>query len=459
MSLSFKNRIAFYYIFTSAILIFVVFFAIFNMVKMSVFSHLEKDLFFEGKKHLSEIEIRNNIFQLIDKEEWNEREHTTLSVNPVFVQFLDHNFNVIEKSPNLKLHILKYENQKDNLVFDTKLNNVRVKQIQVPILSNKNRIGYILIAMPSEDAVMVIENLFSTMIVSYPLILLTLFVIARFIAGRSIKPINSIISTSNVITKDNLTARIDLPINKDELYNVSQTINKLLDRIENAVEREKQFTSYASHELRTPISIIKGTLEVLIRKPRNQDEYQEKINYCINEVNRINSIIDQLLLLARFENQKKSLHISNFLLDTVVTDILVRFQSKIETKHITINKSYPINFEIKSDIHLFSIVINNLISNALKYSKTNGSVFIEIEDFKENTLLKIRDKGIGIEKSEVNKIFDSFYRSNSLIEQNDIKGSGLGLAIVNRLCDILSIEISVESELNCGTSIILSISK
>lgn len=460
MALSFKNRIASYYIFTTAFLVFGVFFTIFSMVKISVYNHVDQDIYSEVEKHLSEIKINKNTFFLIHKNEWEEREHNTLDVNPVFVEFIDKDKNVLEKSPNLKTHKLKYNNEiSDNLLFDTQLNNISIRQMQVPILYQNKKIGYVLVAMSLEDSSLVITNLFNILAVAYPLILLILFVIARFIAGRSIKPINSIINTSNVITKDNLKTRIKLPQNKDELYVVSLTINQLLDRIENAVEREKQFTSYASHELRTPISIIKGTLEVLIRKPRNQDEYQEKINYCINEVNRINSIIDQLLLLARFENQKKSLHISNFLLDSVVTDILVRFQSKIETKHITINTSYPINFEIKSDIHLFSIVINNLISNALKYSKTNGSVFIEIEDFKENTLLKIRDTGIGIEKSEVNKIFDSFYRSNSLIEQNDIKGSGLGLAIVNRLCDILSIEISVESELNCGTSIILSISK
>jgi signal transduction histidine kinase len=161
--------------------------------------------------------------------------------------------------------------------------------------------------MSLENASIVLQNLWEILIVAYPLILIILFLIARFIAGRSIKPINAIIETSNIITKDNLKSRIELPRKKDELHVLSKTINNLLDRIETAVEREKQFTSDASHELRTPLTVIKGTLEVLVRKPRSPEEYQEKINFCVAEVNRLNYLADQLLLLARFENQKQIL--------------------------------------------------------------------------------------------------------------------------------------------------------
>ncbi|WP_321538772.1 histidine kinase dimerization/phospho-acceptor domain-containing protein [Flavobacterium piscinae] len=129
---------------------------------------------------------------------------------------------------------------------------------------------------------------------------------ARFFAGRSIKPVQTIIETSNQITKDNLKTRIPLPQNKDELFVLSENINSLLNRIENAVDREKQFTSDASHELRTPLAVIKGTMEVLIRKPRNEAEYKEKIRFCIDEIDRLNTMVDQLLLLARFENQKSN---------------------------------------------------------------------------------------------------------------------------------------------------------
>ena len=103
-----------------------------------------------------------------------------------------------------------------------------------------------------------LQHLKNVLLVIFPVIILLLFFIARFFAGRSIRPVNSIIETSSQITQDNLQMRISLPSNKDELYILSQNINHLLDRIEHAIEREKQFTSDASHELRTPLNAING---------------------------------------------------------------------------------------------------------------------------------------------------------------------------------------------------------
>ena len=184
------------------------------------------------------------------------------------------------------------------------------------------------------------KNVEEILIIAYPLILIVLFFIARFIAGRSIKPISSIIKTSNIITKDNLTSRIPLPQNKDELFVLSQTINNLLDRIETAIEREKQFTSDASHELRTPLTVIKGTLEVLIRKPRNHAEYEEKINFCVKEVNRLNHLVDQLLLLARFENQIQTLKLENVYLNALFLDTIARYSSSIQSKKINVSTEF-----------------------------------------------------------------------------------------------------------------------
>jgi signal transduction histidine kinase len=455
-TLSFKNRIAFNYIITTALLIFVVFFGIFSIVKYSVYSHINNDIKSEVRKHLTEIEIIQDHIGLTHDHEWLEREHNTIAINPVFVQFYDKHGLIGEKSPNLKIKSLKFnKNATDNQFFDTKLVNKSIRQIQVPIYQNSNKKGYLVIAMSLEDAQMVLKNLSNTLLISYPIILILLFIIARFIAGRSIKPINSIIETSNIITKDNLKSRIPLPQNEDELYILSETINNLLDRIENTIEREKQFTSDASHELRTPLTIIKGTLEVLIRKPRNHEEYEDKINFCVNEVDRLNNIVDQLLLLARFENQRQSLKIENVYLNGVILDTISRFSSKIQSKNIHVSSNFEKEYYIKSDDYLVSIIINNLISNALKYSKENSNLKISISDNYGKIECQITDFGIGIPSEDLLKVFDQFYRSKSN-EHIEIKGTGLGLSIVKRLCALLNIEIKISSQENVGTTIFLS---
>lgn len=455
---SFKNRIAFNYILSTALLVFIVFFVIYSIVKISVYRHVNSDILIEVDKHLNEIEVKNNKIYLTHQDEWNEREHNTVDVNPVFVQFIDYNGKAIVKSPNLKNLTLTFNNSIPNSeLFDSKLTKSAIRQIQIPLIDNGNQVGFLLVAMSLEDSLMVINNLSKILIIAYPLILVVLFLIARLIAGRSIKPVTSIIDTASRITRDNLKSRIQLPNNKDELYTLSETINNLLDRIENAIEREKQFTSDASHELRTPLAIIKGTMEVLIRKPREKQEYEDKINFCITEVDRLNNLVDQLLLLARFENQKQNIRNENVYLNSLILDTIARFSVKIKEKNISVEANFLEDFYIKSDAYLISIIFSNIVSNAIKYSNLNGKIRINLSSEKGKVICSVSDNGIGINSDDLNKIFNSFYRSD-VSNHPEIKGTGLGLSIVKRLCDLLSIELNVESIKAEGTSINLRIS-
>jgi signal transduction histidine kinase len=457
LSFSFKNRIAFNYILSSSILIAIVFFSIFFIVKYTVNQHINEEIQEELYKHLDDVSTDSNDTYLIQVDQWRAREHNSISVNPVFVEFYDTNKQLIDKSPNLKnSNIQLLATNQNNKFTDTKLNGIPIRQIQTGIINKDQVVGYLVVAMSLEDfeIVQILKNI---LLISYPLILILLFLIARFLAGRSIKPVSTIIDTSSQITKDNLKSRIPLPINKDELFVLSQNINNLLDRVENAIEREKQFTSDASHELRTPLAVIKGTMEVLIRKPRNQQEYEEKINFCISEVDRLNHMVDQLLLLARFENQKQNIKNESIYLNAIILDNLTRFSEKIESKKIKIFTSFTDDYYIQSDNYLVSIIISNLLSNAIKYSNSNGEIRIELSQNEHHITFSISDNGIGIAPDDMNKIFNSFYRSD-VINHAQIKGTGLGLSIVKRLCDLLKLEITVDSKLNEGTTFRLSFS-
>ncbi len=457
---SLKNRIAFFYIISAAMLIFVVFFSIYNIVSLTMNNKVNEHIDFEVKEYKEKIRIGKNNIELINPEEWLKREHNEVSVDPVFLQITNSVGTVIETSENLKSKnlLFNYKLLKDK-VTDIKLSGKSVRQIQVP-LYYKNKInGYIIVAVSMEEAILIIEKLKSILFVIFPIVLLFLFFIAQFIAGRSIKPINAIITTSNAITNDNLKSRIPLPRNRDELFTLTKTINNLLDRVESTIEREKQFTSDASHELRTPLAIIKGTLEVLIRKPRNPEEYQEKIIFCISEVDRINNLVDQLLLLARFENQKLSLNIEHININECVAESINRFKNKAKSKNIIVVKKFPKEeLYAKTDGYFLTIILHNLISNALKYSKDNGQVEVVIEKNDYKTIVKIIDNGIGISSDEIGKVFNSFYRTKTSTNHPEIKGIGLGLSIAKRLCDILSITITITSKENIGTTLELSIS-
>ena len=454
LSISFRNRIALYYSITVAALVFLLLAVIFFIVKAGVYNDLDQDLTKEMDDLLTEITITGNGFSVIP-EEWHEKEHNTLDINPIFIQFTTASGELFDRSPNLKQSTLLFRKTGSGRIFyDSTLSGKQVRQAQLPVTWKNNIVGYILVAAPLEDATAVLQNLEKAILIAYPLLLLILFSIASLLAGRSIRPVNDIIYTARKISHESLSSRIPFPKHKDELYSLSQTINDLLSRIENAVIREKQFTSHASHELRTPLAVIKGTLEVLIRKKRNEEEMVETVRDAINELDRVNLSVDQLLLLARFESQKEAAKIESISLNAAFLEVISRYSSIIKDREIQLNCLIGSNVYVMADTYLLSIILDNLISNAIKYSDRGAHVDIQTRIIAGTTALEIRDSGIGIASDELEKIFSPFYRSDAE-SHISVKGSGLGLSIVKRICQLLDVQIQLESQLNEGTKVTL----
>ncbi len=454
---SFKNRVSLYNLFGVALLMLIIFVSIYSTVSWSVNYDINQDLERELNIHQGEISARNGVISMVPKGEWEEPEHVTVFMNPVFVEIYDANKKLVEKSPNLKDDTLFLtDNAGKGTHIDTFIDSIPVRQVQTPLEYMGKTIGYAVIAMSIESETRVLENLRFNLFMTYPIALIILFFLTRFIAARSIRPALEIIETTKKITDTDFSQRISLPSRNDELYVLSVTINELLNRIENAIAREKQFTSDASHELRTPLAIIKGTLEVLIRKPRDTNEYIEKIKYCVEEVNRINNLVDQLLMLARFENYNEASAFQRVALDEILQEALERYSAKIEGKNIKVFFNVKRHYYIVTDPSMVSIVIENVLSNAIKYSLSSGAITIEIDEPADGKLTcSITDNGIGIAESDIDKIYDQFYRADAA-EHSLIKGTGLGLSIVKKIAALLSITISVSSSKAAGTKVNLT---
>lgn len=461
MNLSFRNRIALHYMIATAIIVAVVFSVVFFVVQETVYHNLDNDLTYEAEKHTDEIKILGDSIQFINKAEWEEIEHREIQVNPVFIQIFDKNGNLMDKSPNLKGDELPFRKQEQfGGHFNENLNKKPIRQIQIPIEQNGKIKGYVVAAMSLESSNMVFLKLKNVLIISYLLLLAGLYFISRFLAGRSIVPIRNIIETTNRITKNNLNERVNLPDHKDELFDLSSSINELLQRIENAIEKERQFTSDASHELRTPLSSLRGTLEVLIRKPREQYEYEEKIKYSLSEIDRMTSIIEQLLLLARLDSNSSA---NNFVSKTtiyeslpIITDeILSRHKKEISAKNLTLDLHMEITKDSLIQKYYANLVLDNIISNAIKYSKQNSKLHITVFDAEKGIICEIKDEGIGIHKDDIDKLFNPFFRSDAL-NHRDIFGNGLGLSIAKKAADAINAKLFVESELGVGTAITIA---
>ncbi len=453
MNLSLRNRIAFFYISVTAAITFLLFFVIYSVVHKAAYDSIDDRLDFEAADVIDDIDTAKDFIFFTDTSEWTEQEHKAVEVFPTFIEVADNNGKIIRKTSNLKDQSLTV-NPDPRITgnSDSRLSDKEIRQKQAVIMNNKGKIiGYLVIAMPLEGTTLVVENLRIVLIYSYPVVLLTLFLISRAIAGRSIKPLLSVTKDAESITRENLGGRISFPSKKDEIYDLSVTVNSLLDRLEDAVLREKQFTADASHELRTPLAIIKGTLEVLIRKPRDTAYYESKISYCISEADRISSLIDQLLMLARYESGSLVPIIRKIDLDESLHYCILRLNEYAADHGIKIKYDDRGEIFVKADASMLDLMLENLISNSIKYSGESKEIEICVKITSDVTSCCIIDGGIGMKEEQLARIFDRFYRSEEA-RNSQIGGHGIGLAIVKRLADVQNISINFESKPLKGTT-------
>lgn len=457
MKLSLRNRIAFYYLAAAGFLVALIFVTVYGVVHKTVYNHLNGDLSAEASEVLHSVVILDKQFIFANPNEWKEREHGQIEVNPTFVQVMDSLGNVIKKTPNLQnTDLTLHQKKTTKAYFNSELSGSPIRQLQM-IISNQNGevLGYLLVAMPLQESALVLQNLKIVLLVAFPLVLLILFFVTRSIAGKSIAPIDEVISTANQIHREQLDQRIPLPSHKDELHRLASTINDLLDRIQNALQLEKRFTSDASHELRTPVAALKGTLEVMARKPRSTDYYQEKAAYCLNEVNRMSRLIDQMLLLTRYDGSTNGLSFTDVPLIQQIELVLDRLHRDIAENEMHVTISGKKDALVRVDPSMLEILLSNIISNAVKYSDQGSSIKIEISNSNYTVSCLIQDHGIGMSQDEIGKVFDRFYRADDS-RSNQTSGVGLGLSIVKRLADLQDIDINVESIPDEGTRFVMT---
>lgn len=290
-------------------------------------------------------------------------------------------------------------------------------------------------------------------------ILALLFFLARRMARDSIRPVTDIISTARSITYTTLDVRMSLPEHQDELYELAETINSLLDRISSAMEREKSFTSYASHEFRTPLAVLKGRMEVLMRKPRSEEEYKKGFAECIAEVDKLNAMVEQLLLFSRCESGRQQLKYSTLRLMDVVNASLSDLSDSILHRQLQMSLNFSQDdMKVVTDERCFSAIVSNLLSNAVKYANEGGTVSIYADESNDGMLVRISNTGKGLTDEQLSHVFDKFYRSHET-SGTASKGFGLGLPIAKQCCEMLGIKLNMESQPSELTTVTLHIPK
>ena len=290
----------------------------------------------------------------------------------------------------------------------------------------------------------------SNILIAIPIMLVLGAMGGWVLARRSLSPIGYIVSKAQSITSQNLSDRLAQRGTDDEMDDLIQTINGMIARLESSFKRMAEFTADASHELKTPICAMRGEAEVLLSKGRPAEEYQEGLVHFIEQFDHLNQMINDLILLSKFDTIHIELKVVPLRLDLLIKDLCHFFQVLAEQNKINLEMGTIEEVTVMGDKVRLQQLFTNLIDNAIKYT-SKGSIEVTLKKEGGDAVVKIRDTGVGISKEEQEKIFKRFYRVDRS-RSKETGGVGLGLSIVEWIVHAHHGRIEIDSELNKGST-------
>ncbi len=303
----------------------------------------------------------------------------------------------------------------------------------------------------------ILPDLVNILIGSFIAGLILMLFMARKSGRKIIEPIYNMNDAVKNITINNMSKRLDVQGSKDELKDLAITLNNMMDRLELSVKKQNQFVSDASHELRTPISVIKGYAQMLDRWAKDdKNVLDESIEAIKNEAENMNSLIEKLLFLARSDTKSVNLQKEEFSLKELLQEIY-KETLMIDKDHIIELLDNP-EIYINADKKMIKEAVRVLIENAVRYTPSGKKISISSILKDEKAIICIKDEGIGINKKDIINIFDRFYSADKARTKN-ISGSGLGLSIAKWIVEAHSGKITVKSEEGLGSEFCIILKK
>ena len=284
-----------------------------------------------------------------------------------------------------------------------------------------------------------------------PLLILLASLLGYWLSGRSLAPVSQIIETAKSIGVQNLSRRLELPRAHDELRQLTETLNAMLDRIEKSFRKITQFTADASHDLRTPVTIIRAASEIALRRPRGSSEYRETLSQILKTSIETSDLLENLLTLARADAGAAGFEMHPLDLAKNVRRAQERAQVLSSAKTVQFTAQTPAApVWVKGDSIAIDRLLLILIDNAVKYTPAGGRCAIELSCDREQAHIAVRDTGIGISTSDLERIFERFTRAD-LARSRETPGAGLGLAIARWITEIHGGSIAAESSIGSGS--------
>ena len=368
-----------------------------------------------------------------------------------FIQIVDLDGRVVARSATLGTArlptppVLLARLRQGDTVFGTvtDFGEEPVRMVSLPVDVHRARYA-VQVAMSLDDAYAVLR-VGRWLFLGMSLIILTgIGLTGVLIARRALRPIDHVVSQARRIGEANLSDRLPHPGTHDEVARLVETLNDMLERLEQSFEVQRQFTADASHELRSPLSRLRAELEVMLRRPRSAAEYEETLRSCLDEVQRVQGLIEELLELARIDARQEP-EVSEPTAVTEIVDAAVAVvRPEAERRRVVIGVEPCSPLLVNAAPGAAKVALANILDNAVKFSLSGGHVTIAVTEDRHEAVIAVSDAGPGIASEDTPRLFERFYRGKAS-RSADVPGFGLGLAISRALIERQGGRISVQA--------------
>jgi heavy metal sensor kinase len=306
-------------------------------------------------------------------------------------------------------------------------------------------------AFEMDDFYEALQHFELLLLISIPSLLVCAAAGGYWISTRALAPVDQITQTARTISAQNLSSRLVVPDTGDELQRLSETLNGMLERLDAAFKKVTQFTADASHELRTPVAVMRTRAELALRKARSADEYRDVIAEVLAELEKTSALLDQLMFLARADSGAETLHFAATDVSEVLREACHQGSALAEAKQIGFQEQIPgDSLWIQGDASSLRRLFLILIDNAVKYTPANGNVAVSLQRNDGYAIAQVRDTGIGIAETDLPNVFERFYRADKA-RTRESGGVGLGLSIGRWITEVHAGTIEVQSSPGRGS--------
>ena len=401
----------------------------------------------EGVRQLIERDIQRG-----RKEDLAEglREHTELRAGGALLQVSDEQGNWLYRSS-----VMSDYGVPRPAIVPKRATEYKGKHVPLRIWTEKVTVGgesyLIQSAFEMDDFYEALHHFALMLFISIPSLLVCAAAAGYWISTRALAPVDQITQTARTISAQNLSSRLVVPNTGDELQRLSETLNGMLERLEAAFKKITQFTADASHELRTPVAVMRTRAELSLRKARSAEEYRDVIAEVLTELEKTSGLIEQLMFLARADSGAETLHFSPTNVGEVLREACHQGSALAEAKQVAFQEKISSDsMWILGDASSLRRLFLILIDNAVKYTPASGQIEVSLHRNDGYAVAEVRDTGIGIAEADLPNVFERFYRADKA-RTRESGGVGLGLSIGRWITEVHAGKIEVHSSPGHGS--------